>query len=150
MRRPRGLRTDIPGLAQHGPPGSFRAPPPRGPQREAGPPPSSRGSSRPLRPRECGPPSPMARGAIPLFLMPGPARCPLHLGPAFLPFLIQARFPGSDSEGSAPSPSPRPALVRFSLLSLLFHLFLVGHTLLSAFPSCRLTPNTLFVGESPA
>lgn len=38
MRQPWGLGTDIRGAAQHGPPGSFRAPPPRGPNgRRPGP-----------------------------------------------------------------------------------------------------------------
>lgn len=60
-------------------------------------------------------------GPSPCFSCRGRPAVPDTFGPAFLPSLTQARFPGSDSEGSAPSPSPRPALVRFSLLSPLLH-----------------------------
>lgn len=64
MRRPRGLRPDIPGVAQHGSDRSFRAPPPRGPNPEAGLAPF-------FQSLEFDPAFPMALGSI-LFLILGP------------------------------------------------------------------------------
>lgn len=56
MRRPRGLGTDIPRVAQHGPPARILPrPAPRGPNREAGLAPSSPGSwdPGPSPPQKC-------------------------------------------------------------------------------------------------
>lgn len=63
MWRPRGVRTDISRAALHRPPGSFRAPPPRGSNPEASLFPSS------LRAVEFGPLFPETLGFIPFILL---------------------------------------------------------------------------------